>query len=139
MVSHDRYFVDALATDTWALEPATKTITVVKGGYSAYLAYREQQKEESLGHPNGAQPKGKRIREETKAEKRVVEKRARQIAELEQVIAATELELARISQKLEEAGQAQDIPLLQELGQAYQTTEVKLEELFAQWTEQEPA
>jgi ATP-binding cassette subfamily F protein 3 len=139
MVSHDRYFVDALATDTWALEPATKTITVVKGGYSDYLAYREQQKEEALGRPNGAQPKGKRIREETRAEKRAVEKRARQIAELEALIAATEQELARLSQKLEEASQAQNIALLQELGQTYQTTEIKLEELFTQWAELEPA
>ena len=31
LVSHDRYFVDALATHTWALEPATKSMTVVRG------------------------------------------------------------------------------------------------------------
>ena len=42
LVSHDRYFVDALASHTWALEPDSKSVTVVKGGYSRYLAIRQE-------------------------------------------------------------------------------------------------
>jgi hypothetical protein len=39
----------------------------------------------------------------------------------------------------EAASQAQDMAQLQKLGQAYQTTEAKLEELLTQWTELETA
>ncbi len=137
MVSHDRYFVDALATHTWALEPLTQTVVVTKGGYSAYLAYREAQNRAFNGNGKVAvksPKKGKKIREQNKAEKRAVEKRARQVAKLEATIEAAELELSQLSQKLEAASLAQDIPMLQELGQAYQTTESKLEKLFTQWT-----
>ena len=82
-------------------------------------------------------PKGKLIHEQTKAEKRATEKKARQIADIERTIEATEADLARLAQKLEEASLAQDVPQLQKLGQAYQSTEARLEELIAQWTKLE--
>ena len=43
LTSHDRYFIDAVATHVWALEPETKSVRVVKGGYSRYLALCEDQ------------------------------------------------------------------------------------------------
>lgn len=140
LVSHDRYFVDALATHTWALEPATKSVTVCAGGYSDYLAYREAQKNQVT--PSGANGSALRStsqtsREQTKAEKRTIEKKARQIVEIESAIAATEVHLAQLAQKVEAASQAQDIAQLQKLGQEYQTTEAKLEALLTQWTEME--
>jgi len=137
LVSHDRYFVDALASHTWALEPASKTVTVTEGGYSSYLNYCEAQNGVSGNGTGqeGAKPKGKVIHEQTKAEKRANEKKARQIAELERTIAETEADLATLAQKLEEASLAQDVPQLQKLGQAYQSAEAKLEKLIAQWTE----
>ncbi len=136
LVSHDRYFVDALATYTWALEPQQKTIEVYKGGYSNYLTQKDAQNGVST---NGKQEpqKGKQIREQTKAEKRIAEQKARQIAELEAIIETTESELTQLTKKLEDASFAQDVSLLQELGQAYQLTEKKLEQLIAQWAEME--
>lgn len=139
LVSHDRYFVDALATHTWALEPDTKTVTVIEGGYSDYLAQREAQKNQASQSANGSAPKSssQATREQSKAEKRASEKKARQIAEIESLIAATESHLAELAQKLETASQAQDIAQLQELGQDYQSSEAKLEALLIQWTELE--
>ncbi len=140
LVSHDRYFVDALATEVWALEPDTKSVAVTEGGYSDYLAVQQAQLAAAAnGKPGGEAPKGKLIREQNKAEKRAIEKKARQIAEIETIIAATEQKLAQLSQQLEAASMAQDIFKLQELGEAYQSTEVKLEELITQWTEMEAA
>jgi ATP-binding cassette subfamily F protein 3 len=141
LVSHDRYFVDALATHTWALEPDSKSVTVIKGGYSDYLAEREAQKSAVNNATNGSAPKStsQANREQSKAEKRANEKKARQIAEIESVIAATEAHLAELARQLEAASQAQDITQLQQLGQDYQTTETKLEELLTQWTELETA
>jgi ATP-binding cassette subfamily F protein 3 len=139
LVSHDRYFVDALATHTWALEPDTKTVTVIEGGYSDYLAQREAEKGQPSQSANGSAPKSssQSSREQSKAEKRASEKRARQIAEIEGEIAVVESRLADLAQKLEAAGQAQDIAQLQKLGQDYQTSEARLEALLTQWTELE--
>jgi ATP-binding cassette subfamily F protein 3 len=138
LVSHDRYFVDALATHTWALEPSSKAVTVTEGGYSDYLVHLEAQK--NIANRNGSDQvsaisKGKLSRERAKAEKRAAEKKARQVAELESIIETTEVELAQLAQKLEEASLAQDVPQLQKLGQDYQTTEAKLENLIARWAE----
>ncbi len=142
LVSHDRYFVDALASHVWALEPVEKTVTVVKGGYNSYLVYRDAQNE-SPANGTQQQPDGKLksklIREQTKAEKRAQEKKARQLEEMERAIEQTEAELANLAQKLEEASLAQDVSALQKLGQDYQATEAKLEQLIAQWSEMEVA
>jgi ATP-binding cassette subfamily F protein 3 len=141
LVSHDRYFVDALASHTWILDPSAKTVITVKGGYSSYLVYREAQNSGSTGGSAqaSAKPKGKVLLEQSKAEKRAAEKKARQIAEIESVIEATEAKLAELAQALEKASQAQDLTQLQQLGQDYKVTEAKLEELLTQWTELESA
>jgi uncharacterized protein involved in exopolysaccharide biosynthesis len=111
---------------------------VTKGGYSNYLALRQSQATVST---NGKvePPKGKRIREQSKAEKRAIEKKAREIAEIEAVIEATEQKLAQLSAQLEEASLTQNISGLQTLSQKYQAAEAKLEELITQWTEMEAA
>lgn len=138
LVSHDRYFVDGLATHTWALEPSSRAVTVTEGGYSDYLVHLEAQKNTANRNGSGqvsAISKGKLSRERAKAEKRAAEKKARQVAELESIIETTEVELAQLAKKLEEASLAQDVPQLQKLGQDYQTTEAKLENLIARWAE----
>jgi ATP-binding cassette subfamily F protein 3 len=135
LVSHDRYFVDAIASHVWALDPVTQSVSVFEGGYSNYLTSRATQNNVSANGSHKDAPKGKRIHEQTKAERREVEKKARQIADLEQLIEATESELTRLTQKLEEASLAQDVAWLQKLSQDYQATETRLEELMKLWAE----
>lgn len=139
LVSHDRYFVDAVATYVWALEPSTGAVAVIEGGYSDYQAYRAAQAETERQEVDEGptKQKGKLIREQTKAEKREMERKARQIAEIENTIEATEARLAQLAEALEKASRAQDIAQLQKLGQDYQVTEAKLEELMIQWAEME--
>jgi ATP-binding cassette subfamily F protein 3 len=139
LVSHDRYFVDAVASYVWALEASTGTVTVIEGGYSDYQAYRAAQAESERYDVDEktTKQKGKLIREQTKAEKRETERKARQIAEIESTIEATEAKLAELAEALEKASLAQDIAQLQKLGQDYQITEAKLEELMTQWADME--
>jgi ATP-binding cassette subfamily F protein 3 len=140
LVSHDRYFVDALATAVWALEPETRSVTIVEGGYSDYLAYCDARKSSMSANGTGqelAKSKSQLVREQTKAEKRAAEQQARRLAELEGLIEATETRLTQLAQQLEAASLAQNVPRLQELGQLYQTTEAELEELLTRWTEME--
>ena len=143
LTSHDRYFIDALATHIWALEPKEKSIRIVKGGYSSYLAAREAQ-QNGAGAVNGAsagpiKTDSQLQREETKAKKREADKKAKQLADIENIIETTEAKLAKLAQQLEEASQAQNISNLQQLGQDYQATAAKLEELLNEWAEMEAA
>jgi ATP-binding cassette subfamily F protein 3 len=140
LVSHDRYFIDALATHTWALEPATQSVIVIEGGYSDYLTYCKIQEVSSNGTGQKSiksKSKQKISREKAKAKKRTAEKRARQIVEIESIIEATEAKLAQLAQQIEEASQAQDVSRIQQLGHDYQTNVTKLEELLTQWAEME--
>ncbi len=141
LTSHDRYFIDAVATHVWALEPDTKSVRVLKGGYSTYLALRDGQVPENGANKKAGDNKSQSqlSREEVKAKKRAAEKRAKQIAEIENIIETTEAKLAQLTQELEDASQAQDVSKLQQLGQAYQETETKLEELMNEWAELEAA
>ena len=140
LVSHDRYFIDALATHTWALEPDTRSVTIVEGGYSDYLTYIKAQKMQAA--PNGKSAlKIKSTQqaqsEQSKAEKRAAEKKARQMAEIESAIESTQARLAQLAQQIEAASLAQDVPQIQKLGHDYQVQTAKLEELLTQWAEME--
>ncbi|WP_040203488.1 ribosomal protection-like ABC-F family protein [Neobacillus jeddahensis] len=42
LVSHDRYFLDAIATKIWSIE--NKTMISHKGNYSSYMKFREQKR-----------------------------------------------------------------------------------------------
>ena len=140
LVSHDRYFVDALASHIWSLEPATKSVTVIEGGYSDYRVYCDAEAGQAAANGNGRQStksKSQLDREQAKAAKRAVEKQARQIAEVESRIEATEAKLAQLAEALEAASQAQDVARIQNLGRAYQTTEAELEDLLTRWSEME--
>ena len=140
LVSHDRYFIDALATHTWALEPDTRSVTIVEGGYSDYLTYIKAQKMQTA--PNGKsalkiKSTQQAQREQSKAEKRAAEKKARQMAEIESAIESTQARLAQLAQQIEAASLAQDVPQIQKLGHDYQVQTAKLEELLTQWAEME--
>jgi len=143
LTSHDRYFIDAVATHVWALEPDTAEVRMAEGGYSVYLAQRDgpvigtstfSENEDSL---NGAKSDSQRSREKTKAQQRDELKKAKQLAEMESIIEATEAKLAQLAQQLEAASQAQDVSKLQTLGQDYQVTAAKLDDLLTEWAEME--
>lgn len=136
LVSHDRYFVDALANFTWAIDPTTQSLQAMKGGYTDYLTHREADQAINGTEPKAPQ-KAKQSREQTKAQERAARQRAKQIAEIEATITQTEAGLAKLAEAVEIASQAQDVPQLQRLGQDYQEAEKKLEELLVLWTELE--
>ncbi len=139
MTSHDRYFIDALASHVWALEPATKSVQVMKGGYSAYLAARESQAQSVGDEVAEAKSDSQRHREQTKAAQREAEKKAKQMADMEQLIEITEAKLTQLAEAIEAASYAQDVPQIQKLGQDYQDTEAELDKLLNQWAELETA
>ncbi|MFQ5576151.1 MAG: ABC-F family ATP-binding cassette domain-containing protein [Anaerolineae bacterium] len=129
LVSHDRYFVDALATRLWVIEG--NSITPVAGNYTTYMALKEA--------PSAALPKSpqkeaaQKTHRQAKAKKRAREKQARLIAQLEQDVEAAEAKLARLARQLEQAGFDQDLERLHQLGLEYRQTEDTLSNLLNRW------
>lgn len=134
LVSHNRYFVDALATQVWTIED--KTIIPIEGSYHDYLAYREAKK---LSATNVSEKPAKVAHQAAKEKKRVEDRQARAIAAIEETIATTEAKLAQLTSNIEQASLAQDIETLQELGREYQQIEARLAKLFDEWMSMEAA
>jgi ATP-binding cassette, subfamily F, member 3 len=139
MISHDRYFVEALASHVWALEGGS--VRVVEGGYNAYLVDKSARldPQNGTGAKEPIRTRSDGGRRQAKAARREAERRARQLAELETAIEGTERRLAELAHALEEASLAQDVARLQELGQEYKATEKKLSQLFNAWMAMEAA
>lgn len=134
LVSHNRYFVDALATQVWTIEE--KNIVPIEGSYRDYLAYREAQKLSATG---ASEKLAKAAHRATKAKKRAADRQARAIAAIEETIAATEAKLAQLTSHIEKASLTQDVETLQKLGREYQQTEARLTTLFDEWMSMETA
>ena len=49
LVSHDRYLINALATQVWAIHPGKRRMEVFAGDYTAYAAQRRQEQERARG------------------------------------------------------------------------------------------
>ena len=132
LVSHDRYLINALATQVWAIEDGEMRIY-----YGNYADYQEQRtkvarKQESK-KARKRENKGKEAaKRNTKASER---KQKTEIKQLEEDIAALEARLAALSQELVAASMAQDVERLRELGSEYQRADQELQQLLAQWVE----
>jgi len=137
LVSHDRYFVDALATQVWALEEGN--LYVSQGGYGAYLADRQARQLAGVDQAIPASNGRHAAREQERQKKREQAYRQRALAELETAIESAEARLADLHVALEEASRAQAIEELEQLGRDYQTTEEQLARLLDQWAAMEAA
>jgi len=128
-VSHDRYLIEALATQVWAIEG--QSLHVHRGRYSEYIA--ERARREEPGEREKPREGEEKKRDEERSEKRERERRARRLAELEDAIAVLENRLAALAGDLTAASAAQDVARLTELGTEYAQVEGELRRLVAEW------
>jgi ATP-binding cassette subfamily F protein 3 len=135
-VSHDRYLIDALATQIWVIEEGA--LRVYKGDYQEYLARRAREQE-------AARAEAARRQEQARMERaRAAEHRRRSgagapsrgptLAEVEEEIHQLELRLGQLGAALTEASTAQELDRVRALGVEYQQVEAELEERMAEWT-----
>jgi ATP-binding cassette subfamily F protein 3 len=140
-VSHDRYLIEALATQVWAIEgPVLSPVEggalhVHRGRYSEYIAERARRSGEEPGGLSQAESRGReeKRRGEERSERQERERRARWMAELEDAIAGLENRLAALADDLTAASAAQDVAGLTELGAEYAQVEEELRRLVAEW------
>lgn len=134
LVSHDRYLIDALATQVWEVLPSEYTLRVFEGTYSEYKAARQAEaaRAQALAvPPDKYKPEPLRVRSNptpSKAERQ----RKQRIQELETEISSLETKLAQISSQLEnppaEPGK------VQHLGQEYLKIQNELEKHIEEWS-----
>lgn len=146
LVSHDRYFIDALATQVWALEDETLYVSKADAplsAYSVYLADREARRladTDRRSQTSDGRPRSEAVsRSETRPRGQNSYKRQQALVELEAAIEAAEARLAELAAALEEASHAQALEQLETLGRDYQATEKDLARLLEQWTAMEAA
>jgi ATP-binding cassette, subfamily F, member 3 len=121
LVSHDRYLINALATQIWAVSPEEKELTVFPGGYADYAQWLKAAAQSvPVARPTrpDTDPRPRRVRPEP------VDRVLQRIHELEQA-------LGELSREIERAGT--DVDRVRVLGQDYQAAERELQEQMAEW------
>ncbi|MFZ1508107.1 MAG: ABC-F family ATP-binding cassette domain-containing protein [Anaerolineae bacterium] len=137
LVSHDRYLVDALADEVWALRAGE--LFIYKGGYQGYLRQREIEKAEAAGQRREETPADttqdrERMKEERR-QRKAAAARAAQATDLEAQIHAREADLAEVERRLDQASSAADVQRITDLAAEHQAVQVDIESLMAAWAE----
>jgi ATP-binding cassette subfamily F protein 3 len=155
-VSHDRYFIDALATQVWVIvgTPSSfrPTASACRGGtarvlggdggqarayvgnYSAHLEQAQAEKAQA----EGALPARKRGQQrhvdlEQQRAQKLARQREEKRAELEVAIDQLETRLSTLTQELEQASRAQRIAELYDLGRDYADVQEELQQRMEEW------
>lgn len=143
LVSHDRYLIDALATQIWEILPDESSLEVFLGTYSQRREARarlEVQRGEdarpglgTAGVHEAVSPRKQRSPEAEAARQAARAERRRQalIQEVENKILALERELAQVGALLENP--PADPARVAELGRQYAALQTQMDDLFAQW------
>jgi len=103
LVSHDRYLIDALATQIWEIDPDESHLSVFNGTYSQMKEERKKEEErvamqqspilQSPASPNPRRSQNVKLKEERR--------KIAQLQELENSIAELESKMASLSSQLE--------------------------------------
>ncbi len=125
-ISHDRYFINKLATRILTLEPGC--IRSYAGDYNYYLEKRMDKAQEV---PMAAAPKKENTYQAEKAQKAEERKKKNRYAKVEAEIEKTEAEIAEKNGLLETVGA--DYQKAMELSAAIHALEESLETLYTEW------
>lgn len=136
-VSHDRYFIDALADKLWVVRDGRLIEHI--GNYSDYMTVLAEEQSayqhEPASVPSPAldpdRARGKGRSERPSAEEK---QRRKRLAALEAEVESLEQELARIQADLELASVAQDVERIATLGTQYAELEARLNQRYDDWS-----
>ena len=137
LVSHDRYLIDALATQIWVMQPAQ--MTVFEGGYRDYLRARDAERQavaQAQQPPRAPKPKApaRSGAEDAAGPARLSPyQRRRRLEEIEAHIQQLDEQLAALSEQIGQASQQQAVARVRELGEQYAATEAALEAAMREW------
>jgi len=134
LASHDRYLIDALATQVWQMTPGELSITY--GGYQEFLRARNRRLQQAADDKAQQTPRAKGKGLPAHMGKRQglnpyeAAKRAR---ELEAMIQKLEKNLDEIASQLDGASLAGDAGKVRTLGETYTRAETELDAALEEW------
>lgn len=135
LVSHDRYLINALATQIWEIDVKEEGLDVFKGSYEAYQEVSAQStRQEEMAKE--AEASATQYREKKQAKNQALARerqRQARLKEVEERIAELEETLDALTERL--ADPPQDPGKVHQLGQAYDAAEEELEDLMGEWEE----
>jgi len=134
LVSHDRYLIDALATQIWEVVPSASALKVFEGTYSEYKAARlaeAARKATASQQMKAVAEERRRPKPQVGLSKMEQKRRHQRILALEAEITRLEKELEHITRQLENP--TSDLARIQRLGQDYTRTHALLEDRMEEW------
>jgi ATP-binding cassette subfamily F protein 3 len=140
-VSHDRYFIDALADKLWIVQQGR--ISERLGNYSDYMAALSAEQESgrddwsasSNQRPVTKHTESAAVLVRRSAETTEDKQRKRRLAALEAEVAMLEQELNQLKTELEAASAAQDVERVTTLGMQYAELEAMLNQRYDDWAQ----
>lgn len=131
LVSHDRYLIDALATQMWDIDEQKGILHTFKGDYSHY---RLQQEADMQAEKEAGERKDKGRSTEKAPRGSADERRKRAgMEKLESQISTLEADLATLAHRLENP--PVEVEKVEKLGREYVRIQRELEELMEEWGE----
>jgi len=134
LVSHDRYLIDALATQIWEIDPDESHLAVFNGTYSQMKEERRKEEERTATQQvekteiRNSNIESRRAKsKETKEERR----RVAQLQELENIIAELETKLASLSSQLESPFVKPDE--VRKIGTEYERVQREMDTKLGEW------
>lgn len=136
-VSHDRYFIDQVATRVLTFEG--ERVCTFEGNYSTWLdtkRRREEEEQQLQARKAAAAPRQTAVADtESKPAKRKRKFPYRRAEEIEQEIADREAEVARLQEDMSKPEVLRDGNLTKQTMQAYESEKAKLVQLYEHWDE----
>jgi ATP-binding cassette subfamily F protein 3 len=132
LVTHDRYLVDALATQIWEIDPEESHLTVFRGTYSQMKEEREKEAardlEKRLARTESQHPASKRARNLTTRDER---RKVARLQEIENSISGLEKQLGELGALLENP--PSDPLEVRRLGQEYARVQTEMDAKLGEW------
>jgi ATP-binding cassette, subfamily F, member 3 len=137
-VSHDRYFIDALADKVWVAENGR--LRQYLGNYSDYVAIKARNEQRAVEDESRKAQEAVRVVTPAAPEPVVLrssapedKQRKKRLAALEAEVALLEQELAALRSEIDKASAKQDVKRVTALGTQYAELEDRLATKYAQW------
>ena len=129
LVSHDRYLIDALATQLWDIDQDAHSLRIFKGTYTEYHSQQEAEQLAAVAETEIMQPDPKPWSEPPSG--LTDHHRKVRLEEIETRIAYLERDLAGISMQLEDP--PEDAEKVQHLGEDYVEIQNEINALLDEW------
>jgi len=131
LVSHDRYLIDALATQIWEIDPDESMMIVFNGTYSQMKEERERLEGIRRLQTSEEAPVQKVQRRESSQSTREERRRLAQLQELENKIAELEATLSNLSSQLESPFVKPDE--VRKIGTEYERVQKEMDQKLNEW------